>query len=158
MRAKFVFEKFTDESDPIHDMGVGHKSNVTDILEKEITELFKKHNYIVDETIIDKNDEEYIFYKNINKKYRIKIWMFPYWKNYGYTVIKGENDNIKQSVICFTSDIWKKHIFNNEYSYYKELLDNATDDNLVKFKTDKLLLKEIENLIEKTENIAFKIK
>jgi hypothetical protein len=34
MRAKFIYEKFTDESDPIHDMGIGAVHELKDCVER----------------------------------------------------------------------------------------------------------------------------
>jgi hypothetical protein len=55
MRAKFIFEKFKEESDPIKDMGIGltrHIQNIRKALKKMTEPKWEEEDYIEDEYVI----------------------------------------------------------------------------------------------------------
>ncbi len=96
MRAKFIYEKFEEESDPIHDLGIGH------IIIK--IPIMCKFDYSLNKWLWS---ARFLTYKGINhfdhllKKYNIKInKIYPedrgsrdnYYK--GYMKFEGTKENI----------------------------------------------------------------
>jgi len=52
VRAKFVFEKFTENSDPVHDMGIGMYGMIRNWVKKDFNLSDKELYNITDETFL----------------------------------------------------------------------------------------------------------
>jgi hypothetical protein len=63
MRAKFIYEKFIEDSDPIHDMGIG----MPGIIKKWLDEMQIKNYHINDDLTIDINNTVCLDRKFIGK-------------------------------------------------------------------------------------------
>jgi len=92
MRARFIYEKFTEEGDPIHDMNIGfpNERNFTD--ENEFfEELIRYIPYILKKKSIPKDILGKPSEGAINDKYFGKIYDYirKYWTFNGITVTNG---------------------------------------------------------------------
>jgi hypothetical protein len=115
MQAKFVFEKFTDESDPIHDLNIGYNIDFKKIKHKFFSEYRGRYsrnkglkdwlNYIhtLDGKIISGyfQNEEYIESES-NSKYFATFKIFSMMSFKSGKILRLYDENNKTHIVIFT--------------------------------------------------------
>lgn len=177
MRASFVFEKFTEDSDPIHDMGIGSeelykrvKHNISktsssdnnDILNYCLTSVRDVDiaktviTYIIRKKLFDWNDERaWVFpvirLSNLHDKQSRAFDLLNFILDLGYKVKEREVKRIKEYMISYSQSVRTK----DRAVFCKKIYD-IIEQNVYSTRNEPVLQYFLKEAIKKNDNSTVK--
>jgi hypothetical protein len=146
MRAKFIYEKFIEETDPIHDLGIGYIKEVKKFIEECIkSNLFREYDFAEERCTCDTINRKNIII-NDDLTIDIKGWV-DFSDNYAILPDYIRFNHIYGDFACeFNRNVYKKCMpkqVDGEIRYYTQRLSE----------NKKIIIKNIKKVCKVGKNV-----